>query len=140
MTARKARPEDVDAICAALLDTELGTSWGDRPTWKVPSGAGGAKSRGFVIRRAPQQNVVDPATGAPYDDLLVIRVPDEAAKLALVESDGPFFTIAHFDGYNAVLVSQARLGEITRDELTEVLTDAWATCAPAKLVRAHLGP
>lgn len=137
MTRRKARPEDVDAICAALPDTELGISWGDRPTWKVPRGPNG---KGFVLRRAPQKNVVDPATGAPYDDLLVIRVPDEAAKLALVESDGPFFTIAHFDGYNAVLVSQSRLGEITRDELTEVLTDAWATYAPAKLVRQHLGP
>ena len=29
-----------------------------------------------------------------------------AAKLALVESDGPFFTIPHFDGYNAVLVQR----------------------------------
>ena len=27
-------------------------------------------------------------------------------------SDGPFFTIDHFDGYNAVLVQQRRLGEI----------------------------
>ena len=29
-------PADVDAICGALPETELGTSWGDRPTWKVP--------------------------------------------------------------------------------------------------------
>ena len=34
-------------------------------------------------------------------------------KLALVEDeDGPFFTIDHFNGYNAVLVQLSRLGEI----------------------------
>ena len=35
--SRKARPEDVDEICAGLPETELGTSWGDVPTWKVPT-------------------------------------------------------------------------------------------------------
>ena len=132
----RATPADVDAICGALPETELGTSWGDRPTWKVPTGR---KGRGFVLHRAPQKNVVDPATGEPYPDLLVISVPDEAAKLALVESDGPFFTIPHFDGYNAVLVQQSRFGEISRAELAEVLTEAWAAVAPARLVREHLG-
>ncbi len=132
----RATPADVDAICGALPETELGTSWGDRPTWKVPTGR---KGRGFVLHRAPQKNVVDPTTGEPYPDLLVISVPDEAAKLALVESDGPFFTIPHFDGYNAVLVQQSRLGEISRAELAEVLTEAWAAVAPARLVREHLG-
>ena len=33
-----ARPEDVDEICGSLPETELGISWGDRPTWKVPRG------------------------------------------------------------------------------------------------------
>jgi len=134
--SRKARPADVDEICASLPETELGISWGDRPTWKVPAGR---KGRGFVLHRAPQKNVVDPATGEPYPDLLVISVPDESAKLALVESDGPFFTIPHFDGYNAVLVQQSRLGELTRQELEEIITDAWATKAPKKLVKEHLG-
>ncbi len=136
MTARRARPEDVDRICGALPETELTTSWGDLPTWKVPTGH---KGRGFVIRRAAQQSVVDPATGEPYDDLLVINAADEGAKQALVDSDGPFFTIPHFDGYNAVLVPQSQLGEITRDELVEVLTEAWATRAPRRLVKQHLG-
>jgi hypothetical protein len=55
-----------------------------------------------------------------------------------VEGEGPFFTIAHFDGYNAVLVQLSRLGEISRDELAEVITEAWRACAPKSLVKQHL--
>ena len=133
---RRARPQDVDPICAALPGAEKGVSWGDRPTWFA---GGNARPRSFLIHRAPQQGVGDPATGVPYDDLLVVRVPDASAKAALVEGAGPWFTIAHFDGYDAVLVQQSRLDEIGRDELAEVLAEAWASRAPKRLVREHLG-
>ena len=115
---------------------QMGIASDDAALCAQPVLAGGPvhPERGFVLHRAPQKNVVDPATGEPYPDLLVISVPDESAKLALVESDGPFFTIPHFDGYNAVLVQQSRLGEISRVELAEVLTEAWAAVAPARLV------
>ena len=132
-----ARPEDVDDICAGLPETELGTSWGDRPTWKVPRGD---KGRGFVLYRAPHRTAVDPLTGEMYDDLVVITTPTEVEKNALVEDPStPFFTIDHFKGYSAVLVQQSRLGEIERDELVEIITDAWAARAPKRLVREHLG-
>jgi hypothetical protein len=135
--SRKARPQDVDEICAALPDTELGISWGDRPTWKVPRGP---KGKGFLLYRAPGPTAVDPATGERYDDLIVITTPTEVEKNALVEDEStPFFTIPHFNGYSAVLVQQSRLGEITRQELEEVITDAWAAKAPARLVKEHLG-
>ena len=135
--SRPATPDDVDAICAALPDTELGTSWGDRPTWKVPRGD---KGKGFVLYRAPHRSATDPETGEMYDDLVVITTPTEVEKNALV-ADGstPFFTIDHFRGYSAVLVRLSRLGEISRDELEEIITDAWATKAPKRLVREHLG-
>ena len=133
---RKARIDDVDEIAGALPETERATSWGDRPTWKVPRGG---KGRGFVMWRGPRRDAVDPETGEPYDDLLVIRTPGAGDKQALVEADGPFFTTPHFDGYNAVLVQQSRLGEITRDELAEVITDAWLAVAPPRLVKEHLG-
>ena len=136
-TERRARPDDVDEICASLPETELGTSWGDRPTWKVPRGD---KGRGFVLYRAPHKTAVNPETGEMYDDLVVIVTPSEAEKQALVEDDAtPFFTIDHFNGYNAVLVRQSRLGELSRQELVEVITDAWAARAPKRLVREHLG-
>lgn len=134
---RPARPEDIDEICSSLPETELGTSWGDRPTWKVPRGD---KGKGFVLYRAPGRTAVDPETGEMYDDLVVIMTPTEVEKHALVEdASTPFFTIDHFKGYNAVLVQQSRLDEIGRAELAEVITDAWAAKAPRALVREHLG-
>jgi hypothetical protein len=134
---RRARPEDVDAICTELPETELGTSWGDLPTWKVPRGE---KGKGFLLYRAPHKTAIDPDTGEMYDDLLVIITPTEVEKNALVEDPGtPFFTIPHFKGFNAVLVQQSRLGELDRDELAEIITDAWATRAPKRLVKEHLG-
>jgi hypothetical protein len=138
---RPARPEDVDEICGGLPETWFGTSWGDVPTWLVHHRVrdGERQGRGFVLYRKPGRTAIDPATGEMYDDLLVLRTPTEADKTALVEADGPFFTIDHFNGYNAVLVQLSRLGEITRTELAEVITDAWRACAPKSLVKKHLG-
>ena len=130
--SRKARIADVHAICTSLPEVELGTSWGDRPTYLVRQKP---KPRGFVLVRAPRHDAVDPATGEEYQDLLVIRTANAEDKAALVQADGPFFTIDHFNGYNAVLVQLSRLGEISRDELEEVLTDAWRACAPKTLVK-----
>jgi len=131
--SRPATPDDIGRICLSLPEVELGVSWGDRPTYKVPRGA---KGRGFVLYRSPHRTAIDPTTGEMYDDLLVIRTPTEADKLALVADDGlPFFTIDHFNGYNAVLVQESRLGEMTEQELREVIEDAWRAVAPKKLVK-----
>lgn len=135
--SRAATPDDIDALCLSLPEVELGISWGDRPTYKVPTGDNG---KGFLLYRMPHKTAVDAETGEVYDDLLVIVVPTEADKRALVEDDAtPFFTIEHFRSFNAVLVQQSRLGELTRDELAEIITEAWACKAPKKLVRQHFG-
>ena len=127
--SQAATPGDVDDICLSLPEVELGTSWGDNPTYKV-------RGKGFLMHRPPGPTAIDPATGEPYDDLLVIQVPGESEKRALVDDERlPFFTIDHFNGYNAVLVQQSRLGEVSRDELAEIITDAWAAKAPKTLVR-----
>jgi hypothetical protein len=128
---RRARADDVHEICVSLPEVELGTSWGDRPTYLV-------RGRGFVLHRAPHRSAVDPATGEPYDDLLVILTPTEVGKRALVEDPAtPFLTIDHFNGYNAVLVQQSRLGELSVDELREVVAEAWAVRAPKRLVQQY---
>ncbi len=138
-SSRPARPEDVDDLCASLPQTWFGTSWGDVPTWLVPLREQGDKGRGFVLQRKPHRTAVDPETGEPYDDLLVIRTANAEDKQALVDAEGPFFTIDHFNGFHAVLVQQSRLGELTREELAEVITDAWLATAPRRLVREFLG-
>ena len=134
--ARRARLSDLDAICRALPEVELGTSWGDRPTYLVRQKP---KPRGFVLERAPRHDAVDPETGEQYDDLLVIRTATAGDKAALVEADGPFFTIDHFRNYHAVLLQRSRIGELDVDELREVLTDAWLAVAPKALAKAFLG-
>jgi hypothetical protein len=131
----KATPGDIALICGSLPEVELGISWGDRPTYKVPRGP---KGKGFLIYRAPGKTAIDPASGEMFTDLLVISVPDEDAKIALVQDpNSPFFTIDHFSGYNAVLVQESRLGELDRERLAEVLIEAWACKAPKRLVSEY---
>ncbi len=131
--SRPAGPDDIDEICRSLPEVELGTSWGDRPTYKV-------RGKGFLLYRAPHKTAVDPDTGELYDDLLVITVADAVEKQALVDDERlPFFTIDHFNGYNAVLVQESRLGEIERAELVEIITDAWAAKAPVSLRKKYFG-
>jgi len=133
---RPATAADVDEIAGSLPETELGISWGDRPTWKVPRGP---KGKGFLLYRAPRNDAIEPATGEPYDDLIVIMTADDADKQALVDDPRtPFFTIDHFRNFNAVLVQASRLGEISRIELAEVITEAWLRMAPKRLARAFL--
>jgi hypothetical protein len=68
--------------------------------------------------------------------VLAARVPDEGAKQALVASDpAVYFTIAHFDGFPAILV---RLDRLDPEELDELATEAWLVRAPKRLVKQFL--
>ena len=44
-----------------------------------------------------------------------------------------------FRNHPGVLVQQSRLGEISRHELVEIITEAWAHRAPKRLVKAYFG-
>jgi hypothetical protein len=88
--------------------------------------------RSFVIFRNPRPDAFDPETGERYDDVVVFWVPTEADKLALLHDDSsPFFTTPHFDGHLSVLLRTSRIGELTYDELAEVVQDAWLARASA---------
>lgn len=114
----------------ALPEVATRTTWGHRPAYAV-------RGRNFLVFREPRPDALDPDSGERMDDVVVLMVPDESAKEALVQSGGPWFTTPHFDGYNAVLVRQRDLGSVTRDELAEVVTDAWAARAPKRLVKQY---
>jgi len=90
--------------------------------------------RSFVFFRTPRPDAVDPDTGERYPDVIVLWVPSEADKQALVQDQAsPFFTTPHFDGHSSVLVRASRIGELTFQELTEVIQDAWlARASPAR--------
>lgn len=136
--SRPATPEDVGRLCLELPETWFGTSWGDRPTYLVfhRMRDGERQGRGFVLHRASRHDAIDPATGEQYTDLIVIRTGSSADKEALAADPAtPFFTIDHFRGFNAVLVQESRLDELSLDELSEVITDAWRAVAPKSLVK-----
>lgn len=73
----------------------------------------------------------------PRGDILAIRVADEIVKRTLI-TDEPetYFTTPHFDGYPAVLV---RLDVVDARHLRQLITDAWLTQAPKRLVQEFLG-
>lgn len=92
---------------------------GDNPVYQVGRAS-------FVFFRNPRPDAVDVETGERFDDVIVIWVASEHDKFALVEDpDTPFFTTDHFNGHPSVLVRASRLREIDRDELVELVQDAW---------------
>jgi hypothetical protein len=126
MPSRKARISDVHELAAGMphVTVEVGTQ--GNPVYQV-----GGKS--FVFFRNPRPDAVDPETGERYPDVIVFWVGSEADKLALLSGEGsPFFTTPHFDGHPSVLLRASRVGELTREELAEVVQDAWLARASAR--------
>lgn len=130
MAARKARLADIEEIALSLPEVEPGEK--GRTAYQV-------RGKVFVFFREPRPDAVDPETGERMDDVICFHVPDQGEKDALVGGDGPFFTTPHFNGYNAVLLRERDLGRVTRKELEEVITDAWAARAPRRLVKEFFG-
>lgn len=124
--ARRARLADVHELAAGMpYVTRVDGSRG-HSVYQV-----GGKS--FVFFRNPRPDAVDPDSGERYPDVIVIWVPAESDKLALIQDPGtPFFSTPHFDGHLSVLVRGSRIGELTRRELAEVIQDAWLCRASAK--------
>ena len=46
-----------------------------------------------------------------------------------------FFTIAHFDGYAAVLIQMNKVG---KRALRDAIIDGWLACAPPKLADEYM--
>jgi hypothetical protein len=131
--SRPARTEDVHAAASAMphVTVETGVKTGNR-IYQV-----GAKS--FVFFRTPRPDAFDPDTGERYDDVIVLWVADEGEKQALVQDPAtPYFTTPHFDGHPSVLVRASRLAEVTRDEIVELVQDAWLAQASATRRRRWL--
>lgn len=105
---------------------------GGNPVYQV-----GGKS--FVYFRNPRPDAVDPRTGERYTDVIIFWVESEAEKEALLQDPAsPFFTTPHFNGHPSVLLRASRVGELSRDELAEVIQDAWLCRASTKRAEAWL--
>jgi hypothetical protein len=72
----------------------------------------------------------------PPGQILAIRTADQAEKEAvLAAGNDAFFTIQHFNGFNAYLV---QLDLVTAEELREALLDGWLALAPPPLAEGFL--
>ncbi|OBH24617.1 hypothetical protein A5692_04540 [Mycobacterium sp. E342] len=88
------------------------------------------------LRPSEREALARDGSEPPGGDILGVRVSDEGVKFGLI-TDEPdvYFTTPHFDGYPVVLV---RLAEISVRDLEELITEAWLTQAPRKLVQEFL--
>jgi hypothetical protein len=97
------------------------------------------RGKSFVFFRSPRPDAFDPETGERYDDVVVFWVESEEQKEALVADEAtPFFTTPHFKGHRSVLLRHSRVGELSREELAEIVYDAWLVRAPKRLARQWL--
>jgi hypothetical protein len=93
----------------------------------------GASVEGKAVAFTWNQRVDPKKPRVLRPDVLAVRVDGQVAKQELLDADPEkFFTESHYNGYPAVLVRLAAIGE---DELRELLTDAWRTKAPRRLVK-----
>ena len=134
MTARprRARVEDVHELASGMPYVTVVHGRPGNPIYQV-----GGKS--FVFFRTPRPDATDPQTGERYPDVIVFWVPSESDKQALVQDEAsPFFTTSHFDGHPSVLLRAGRVSELTLQELTEVVQDAWLSQASPRRAAAWL--
>jgi len=69
----------------------------------------------------------------------MFRVADlDVKELLLADERGIFFTTPHFDGYAAVLVRIPQLARLERDELADLVAEAWLTRAQKRVAKAWL--
>lgn len=122
---------DLDRLALSLPLTTKELSDLGRPVYRV-------KGTLFCAHRGDRPDAVD-SSGRRRDDVLVFRVADLDAKEALLaDPGGPYFTTPHFDGYPAVLLGIGDLARLDRDELFELVTEAWLSRAPKRVAKEWL--
>lgn len=129
---RRARLADVHELALAMPGAERQWGTDERPIYSI-------RGKSFIFFRNPRPDAFDPATGERYTDVIVFWVPTDEDKDALVGDEStPFFTTQHFDGHRSVLLRASRIGELDRDELAELIADAWLSRAPKRLAQSWL--
>ena len=123
---------DLDELALALPQTTKDVSGDGRPAYHV-------HGKLFCCHRGRRRDAVDPASRERLDDVLMFRVADLGVKdLMLADEGGVFFTTPHFDGYPAVLLRIPDLAHLDRDELFDLVAEAWLTRAQKRVAKAWL--
>ncbi len=123
---------DLDELALAMPQATKQVSADGRPEYLV-------HGKVFCLHRTRRRDARDVETGELLDDVLMFRVDDLGAKeLLLSDARGVFFTTPHFDGYAAVLLRIPDLAHLDRNELREVVVEAWLTRAQKRVAKAWL--
>ena len=122
---------DLDELALAMPEATKEVSDDGRPSYLV-------HGKMFCFHRSRRPDAVDPETGERLADVLMFRVEAEAKELMLADPRGVFFTTPHFDGYPAVLIRIPRLAELDREELRDLVVEAWMTRAQRRVAKAWL--
>jgi hypothetical protein len=123
---------DLDALAMAMPLVTKEVSDDGRPSYHV-------HGKLFCFHRSRRPDAIDTATGERLDDVLMFRVADQDEKeLLLGGRPDVFFTTPHFNGYPAVLTRIPQLALLDRDELRDLLVDAWLTRAKKRVAKAWL--
>ncbi len=123
---------DLDELALAMPQTTKEMSDDVRPAYFV-------HGKMYCFHRSRRRDAVDAETGERLDDVLMFRVGDLGVKELMVADDrGVFFTTPHFDGYPAVLVRIPSLAKLERDELQDLVAEAWLTRAHKRVAKAWL--
>jgi hypothetical protein len=123
---------DLDELALAMPQAMRRLSDDGRPAYLV-------HGKLFCCHRGRRPDAVDPASGERLDDVLMFRVADLGVKEPmLADGRGVFFTTPHFDGYPSVLVRIPQLARIDREELHDLVAEAWLTRAQKRLARSWL--
>ena len=123
---------DLDELALGLPQVTKEVSEDGRPSYLV-------HGKMFCFHRSRRPDAVDPATGERLDDVLMFRVPDlDVKELLLSDERGVYFTTPHFNGYPAVLMRIPDLDLIDREELHDLVAEAWLTRAQKRVAKAWL--
>ena len=123
---------DLDELALAMPLVTKEVSDDGRPSYHV-------HGKLMCFHRGRRPDAVDAATGERLDDVLMFRVADQEEKeLLLASRPDVFFTTPHFNGYPAVLTRIPQLALLDRDELRDLVVDAWLTRAQKRVAKAWL--
>jgi hypothetical protein len=123
---------DLDKLALSMPLATKDVSDDGRPSYYV-------HGKMFCFHRSRRPDAIDSESGERMDDVLMFRVADlDVKELFLADDRGLFFTTPHFNGYPAVLLRIPDLKKIDRDELRDLVAEAWLTRAQKRVAKAWL--
>ena len=123
---------DLNALAMAMPQTTKEVSEDGRPSYLV-------HGKMYCFHRSRRPDAVDPASVERMADVLMFRVADlDVKELILSDDRGVYFTTPHFNGYPAVLMRIPSLERLEREELRELVAEAWLTRAQKRVAKAWL--